>query len=139
MDLSRRLEDYPLVILDLETTGLNAVLGDAICEIGALKVKDRKVIDKFHSLVNPQRSMPPEAYQVHKISEADLKQAPSFEQVAAELVNFLNGCVLCAYNVEFDLGFIDQSLKKINQKPLAVAAVDILIMARDVLTLPRYN
>jgi len=139
MDLSRPIENYPLAILDLETTGLDAVMGDAICEIGILKVKDRKIIDKFHSLVNPQRSMPQEAYEVHKISAADLEKAPLFENIAVKLIDFLSGCVLCAYNVEFDLSFIDQSLKKINHKPLDLASVDILAMARDILTLPRYN
>ncbi len=139
MDLTKPFEDYQLVFLDLETTGLDVIIGDAICEIGIFKVKDRKVIDKFHSLINPKRPVPKEAYQVHKISDQDLKDAPSFEQVADKLLDFLDGCVLCAYNVEFDLGFIDQSLTKMNYQPLNLPAVDILAMARDALTLPRYN
>ena len=62
-----------------------------------------------------------------------------FENIAVRLIDFLNGCVLCAYNVEFDLGFLDQSLKKIGYQPLDIACVDILAIARDALTLPRYN
>ena len=139
MDLTKPLEDYQLAFLDLETTGLDAVMGDAICEIGIFKVKQRKVTDKFHSLVNPKKSMPPGAYQVHKISDQELKYAPAFEKVADKLLNFLSGCVLCAYNVGFDLAFVDQSLKQMNCPPLNLPAIDILAMARDALDLPRYN
>jgi len=139
MDLTKPLEDYQLAFLDLETTGLDAVMGDAICEVGVFKVKQRKIADKFHSLINPRKSMPPGAYQVHKISDQDLKYAPTFEKVADKLVNFLSDCVLCAYNVGFDLAFIDQSLKQMNRSPLNLPAVDILAMARDALDLPRYN
>lgn len=138
-DFSLPLEDYQLAFLDLETTGLDAVMGDAICEIGVYKIKGRRILDKFHSLVNPGKPVPEEAYRVHKISDQDLQYAPKFEKIAGKLVDFLDGCVLCAYNVGFDLGFIDYSLRKISYKPLAIPTVDILAMARDALNLPRYN
>jgi DNA polymerase III epsilon subunit family exonuclease len=139
MDLDQNIEDYDLVFLDLETTGLDVVTGDAICEIGAFKIKARQVVDKFHSLVNPQRPMPQEAYRVHKIPDQELKTAPKFEEIVDKLLVFLKGSVFCAYNVEFDLGFIDYSLKKIDYSTLEAPALDILVMARDALTLPRYN
>lgn len=139
MDLTKPLEDYQLAFLDLETTGLDVVMGDAICEIGVVKVKQRKVTDKFHSLINPKVNMPPAAYQIHKISDQELKNAPLFESIADKLQIFLKDCVLCAYNVGFDLGFIDQSLKKMNYPALNLPAIDILAMAREALDLPRYN
>lgn len=139
MDLERNIEDSDLVILDLETTGLDVVTGDFICEVGALKVRGRKIIDKFHSLVNPKRSMPDQAYNVHKISEEELKDAPYFEEIADKLISFLDGCAVCAYNIKFDMGFINYQLKKLNRLPLEIPAVDILAMSRDVLKLPRYN
>ncbi|MCF7908362.1 MAG: ribonuclease H-like domain-containing protein [Candidatus Omnitrophica bacterium] len=139
IDLSKPLEDYQLTFLDLETTGLDVVMGDAICEIGAFKVKNRKIVDKFHSLVNPKMAVPQAAYQIHKISDQDLKYAPPFEKLADKLLDFLKGTVLCAYNVEFDAKFIDYSLKRIGREPLNLPTVDILAMARDGLDLPRYN
>ena len=139
MDLTRNVEDFNLVILDLETTGLDVLTGDSICEIGAFKVKGRKIIDKFHSLVNPNRSMPAQAYDVHKISEEELKDAPYFEDIADEVVSFLGESIICAYNIKFDIGFINNHLKKSNRPSLELPAIDIFSMARDALKIPRYN
>ncbi|MFA7677179.1 MAG: 3'-5' exonuclease [Candidatus Omnitrophota bacterium] len=139
MDLNENIEDFDLVFLDLETTGLDVVMGDAICEVGAVKMKNRQSIQTFHSLVNPGKLMPKEAYQVHKISDEELKGAPSFKEVADSLIEFLKGCVVCAYNVSFDVGFINHYLKKNDYQALDIPAVDILLMARGLLELPRYN
>jgi len=139
MDLTKNIEDFNLVILDLETTGLDAVTGDAICEVGAFKVKTRKVIDQFHSLVNPNRSMPLQAYNIHKISQEELKDAPYFEDIADKFISFLDKSIICAYNIKFDVGFINNHLKKFNRPSLELPGVDILSMARDALKLPRYN
>lgn len=139
MDLDKNIEDYNLIILDLETTGLDVVTGDSICEIGAVKVKERKIIDKFHSLINPGRSVSQEAYRIHKISNEELRDAPYFREVSDKLIYFLKDSVICAYNVKFDMGFIDHSLKREDYPPLDFPAVDILSMARDILKLPRYN
>ena len=67
MDLNKNIEDFDLVFLDVETTGLDVVVGDAICEIGACKVRARETIDTFETLVNPKKSVPPEAYLIHMI------------------------------------------------------------------------
>ncbi|MBP7087817.1 MAG: 3'-5' exoribonuclease [Candidatus Omnitrophica bacterium] len=139
MDLFKDIEEYDLVFIDLETTGLDVITGDAICEIGAFKIKNRKVIGKFHSLVNPGKPVPKEAYQVHKISDEDLKNAPYFKDIATKLIAFLADSVLCAYNISFDLGFINYQLKKIEYSPLDLPAIDILAMARDILKLTRYD
>ena len=139
MDLDRDIEQYDLAFLDLETTGLNVVMGDSICEIGAYKVRNRKIIDKFHSLVNPKRKIPLEAQRVHKISDADVQYAPFFEKLADKLISFLKDSVVCAYNVSFDMGFIDHQLKSIECPALNTPAIDILTMARDTLKLSRYN
>ncbi|MFH1519795.1 MAG: 3'-5' exonuclease [Candidatus Omnitrophota bacterium] len=139
MDLTKNIEDFDLVFLDLETTGLDVVTGDSLCEVGALKVRERKVINKFHSLVNPRKKMPAQAYEVHKISDEELKDAPCFEEIADRLIRFLNGCVICAYNVGFDMGFINHQLRRMGRSYLEGPAIDVLSMARDGLKLPRYN
>ena len=139
MDFKKNIEDFDLVFLDLETTGLDVVMGDAICEIGALKVNQRKIIDKFHSLINPRKSIPNEAYQIHKISDQDLKNAPYFEDVATKFKEFLGQSVICAYNVGFDMGFIEKHLDKMDTATLDLPSIDIFSMARNMLNLHRYN
>lgn len=139
MDLSKNIEDYDLVFLDLETTGLDVVMGDAICEIGAFKVRNRRIIDKFHTLVNPERNIPQEAYQVHKISDSDVKFAPPFRKIAPKIASFVADSVVCAYNVSFDMGFIEHQLKASGCQTLSAPAIDILAMARDALRLARYT
>jgi DNA polymerase III epsilon subunit family exonuclease len=139
MDLTKNIEDCTLVFLDLETTGLDFVTGDSICEIGAYKIKAGKIADKFHSLVNPERAIPKEAFRVHKISDEQVKYAPVFEKIAAKLISFTSGSVVCAYNVGFDMGFIDHYLKNMGEGPLPLPAIDVLAMARDALRLNRYN
>jgi DNA polymerase III epsilon subunit family exonuclease len=139
MDLKKNIEDFSLVFFDLETTGLDFIAGDSICEVGALKIKGRETVDKFHSLVNPKKNMPAEAFRIHKISDEDLVGAPFFEDIADKFVDFLKDSIILAYNINFDLGFINYGLKQMNKQPLEAPAIDILCMARKTLRLPRYN
>lgn len=133
------IDNVNLVFFDLETTGLNALCGDAICEIGALKVRQRNVIAAFYSLINPKRPIPHEAYNVHKISDADVQNAPYFEGIADKFFSFLDDSVICAYNIPFDRGFINHELTKNKYPPLALPMIDILVMARKILQVPRYS
>jgi len=139
MDLDNNIKDFSLVFLDLETTGLDVVTGDSICEIAAFKTQKGIIVDKFYTLVNPGRSIPEQAYNIHKISNEQVKDAPIFEAVAGDLVEFLKGCIVCAYNVNFDIGFIAHHLEKINKPFPEIVAIDILAMARDAVKSPRYN
>lgn len=139
MDLKENIEKFNLVFFDLETTGLDVVKGDAICEIGALKIKEREVIDKFHTLINPEISVPEEAFRIHQISDADLQGAPHFEDVAGNFLNFLDDSIIFAYNIEFDLSFINYGFKQLNKRPVENPAIDVLCMARKTLRLSRYN
>lgn len=139
MDLKRNIEEFDLIFLDLETTGLDVVAGDAICEIGAYKVRQGKEVDKFQSLINPNRKIPREAYLIHRISDEQVTGAPYFSDVADKLTAFLEGSVIFAYNVKFDMGFFVYELKKINYPEITLPAIDILTMARENLKLPKYN
>jgi DNA polymerase-3 subunit alpha (Gram-positive type) len=114
-------------------------MGDSICEIGAFRIRERQVVDKFHSLINPKKSIPHEAYLIHKISDNDVKDAPYLEGVAEKFLSFIKDSVVCAYNVEFDLGFLNYEFKKINMPTIELPALDVLRMARKTLRLSRYN
>lgn len=139
MDLKRNIEEFDLVFLDLETTGLNVVAGDAICEIGVYKIRQGKEVDKFQSLINPNQPIPQEAYLIHRISNEQLIGAPYFSDVADKLTAFLEDSVILAYNVKFDMEFLAYELKKINYPEITLPAIDILAMARENLKLPKYN
>lgn len=134
------LDTLALVFLDVETTGLEPQKGDAVCEIGAAKFKGDKLIGKFHTLINPGRSIPPNTSSIHNIYDEDVKDAPCFNVIADKLLLFLENSILLGYNVGFDLEFLNSELKKINCPGIEMPALDILAMSRRTFSdLPRYN
>ena len=122
------------VIFDVETTGLSPVDGDRIIEIAAVKVKEGKVVDKFYSLVNPQRSIPSQATQVNNITEDMVVSAPLAADILPQMINFIGGACVAGHNVRFDLNFLCYELaiigRRLNDQ---TPAVDTLKMARDLL------
>jgi DNA polymerase III epsilon subunit len=126
------LESALFVILDVETTGLNHDKGDRVCEIGAIKVRAGKEIDRFHSLVQPGIPMPEEAAKIHKISEEMLKDAPSFTSIARPLREFLAGSEMIAQNARFDLGFVNSEFVRSGHGRLTIPVVDTVTLARRV-------
>lgn len=95
------------VALDLETTGLDAQR-DTIIEIGAVRFQGDRILDRFVSLVNPQRPIPVRIQQITGITEGDVATAPVLDQILPELLAFVNLDVhgLIAHNVAFDMGFL---------------------------------
>lgn len=139
LDCQKNIEDFDFVVVDVETTGLSAIGGDSICEIAGYKVRNRQIIDTFYSLVNPRQHIPYQVYKIHNISDESVKDAPCFKDIALKLVDFLKGSILCSYNIEFDLGFINSELSRINQPFLVIPTLDILRMARKTISASRYN
>ncbi|MFY0672985.1 MAG: 3'-5' exoribonuclease [Bacteroidia bacterium] len=92
-------------IVDIETTGGNSKKHQII-EIGACLHNGEEVIDRFHSHVNPGRSIPPFITRLTGITDDMVESAPTFEEVAEELYNFLDGHIFVAHNVSFDYHFI---------------------------------
>jgi len=139
ISLPQKIFDATLVFVDVETTGLFAKSGDSVCEIGAVKTRRGKILCEFQTLVNPQMLVPKAAYAVHQISDEELKSAPLFKEVAAELLAFLETAVICAYNAKFDVGFLNSELLRIKHPPLKNPVIDVLLMARDKVQSDRYN
>ena len=99
------------VVLDTETTGLNAKLGDRIIEIGCIEILSRRVADRhFHAYLNPERDVDLGATRVHGLTLEDLRQKPKFADVAKELLDFVSGAEVLIHNAEFDLEFLDLEL-----------------------------
>jgi DNA polymerase-3 subunit epsilon len=101
------------VVLDTETTGLNAKLGDRIVEIGCVEVLSRRIGERqFHTYLNPEREIEEGASRVHGLKLEDLKSKPKFAEVAKEFLEFIQGAELIIHNADFDVEFLDSELKK---------------------------
>ena len=105
------------IILDTETTGLEVLQGHRIIEIGAVLVNDRKKSkEHFHTYLNPSRLIDEEASKVHGIINEDLLNKPSFDEIAEEFLEFVDGSTLVIHNAAFDVGFLNNELKLASSK-----------------------
>jgi DNA polymerase-3 subunit epsilon len=96
------------LILDTETTGLNARSGDRVIEIGIVELVNRRLTGKnLHFYVNPERDSDPGALAVHGLTTEFLRDKPKFAEIANELRDFVAGGDLIIHNAPFDLGFLD--------------------------------
>jgi DNA polymerase III epsilon subunit family exonuclease len=126
------IKNTEFVVFDVETTGLSAQDGDRIVEIAALKVRGGQVVDKFYSLVNPKRLIPPQATRVNNITDDMVSQAPTADLILPQMVAFIGGACVAGHNVKFDLNFLCYELacagRKLND---ATPAIDTLKMSRE--------
>lgn len=124
-----------LIVLDTETTGLNARLGDRVIEIGCVEVLSRRVTERtFHRYVNPEREIEEGAARVHGIDREYLADKPKFAAVAAEFLDYVRDAELVIHNAEFDVEFLDRELELAGFGKLAQYVsnvVDSLALARD--------
>ena len=120
------------VVLDTETTGLDPETGDRIVEIGAVEIRNHAVTGRvYHQYINPERDMPPEAEQIHGLSENFLSGYPAFHIIATEFLDFIEDSPLVIHNAAFDLRFLDSELTRAGLSPIgADRAIDTLLLAR---------
>ncbi len=100
----------PLTIFDVETTGLDPQKGHRIIEIAGVRIEDGKLDETktFVSLVNPERPIPWEAKQIHRIADEEVAGAPTIDQVLPQFLEFASGSILFAHNAQFDMGFLER-------------------------------
>ncbi len=103
------------VVVDVETTGGRGD-GHRVTEIGAVKVRDGRVIDRFNTLLNPQRPIPASISRLTGITPGMVADAPYFIDVADDFEEFLSGAIFVAHNVEFDYGFITSEFRRIGRR-----------------------
>ena len=103
------------VVVDIETTGGWAP-SDRITEIGAVKVRNHEVIDRWHSMINPQRSIPPSITRLTGITNEMVRDAPVFAEIADRLMEFMADGIFVAHNVNFDYGFISQEYMRLDRR-----------------------
>jgi DNA polymerase-3 subunit alpha (Gram-positive type) len=138
--MDKKLEEVEFTIFDTETTGLNPESGDRIVEIAAVRIKGDLRLADFTTLVNPERPICEEAFQVNRITADLLVNAPKIEEILPKFLDFIAGTCLCSFNAAFDLGFLNNELKLSGMNlPEDIVVVDILTMARRLLPgLERY-
>ncbi|MGB0899625.1 MAG: DNA polymerase III subunit epsilon [Psychrobium sp.] len=129
------------VVLDTETTGMNQAggpiyLNHKIIEIGCVEVINRRLTGRhYHVYIKPDRLVDPEAFEVHGISDAFLRDKPTFAQVADEFIDFISGAELVIHNAPFDVGFMDYEFDLLNRGIAQTAQMsgilDTLVMAKE--------
>ena len=102
-----------MIILDVETTGFSP-RRDKIIEVAVLKLKGRKIEDQFSTLINPFKPISTSISRLTGLTQADLKAAPSFQEIETELFRFMRGHRIYGYNVAFDKRFLVRSSKRFN-------------------------
>ena len=120
------------IILDTETTGFEPLEGHRIIEIAAIEIVNLLPTGEvFHTLLDPERDVPPEASRIHGFTRADLEGKPRFPDVAAKMLAFLGGSPIIAHNAPFDFKHLDAELARAKRPPLGLARmVDTLALAR---------
>lgn len=123
------------VILDTETTGLEAAAGHRIIELGCVELINRRPTrNTFHKYINPEREVDRGALEVHGIENEFLATQPKFAEVAAEFVEFIKGAELVIHNADFDVDFINHELRRLPGMPRDVREIctvlDTLVLAR---------
>ena len=129
-DLHQPLRKAAFAVFDVETTGLSPAYGHRVCEVGCLLIQGGEELGRFESLVDPQRPISPGAFRVNRITPEMLDGAPTFDAIAASLLQVMDGAVLVAHNAPFDLGFLAAELD-IARLPLPqTPVVDTLALVR---------
>jgi len=123
------------IVLDTETTGLNAKLGDRVIEIACVEMINRRLTGKhFHCYVNPEREIDEGALKVHGITLEFLADKPKFQDVAKSFVEYLDGAELIIHNAAFDLDFLNEELARLQLPDMgrhSSGVIDTLRMARE--------
>ncbi|PHJ38927.1 hypothetical protein P378_06350 [Desulforamulus profundi] len=123
------LTDLEYVVLDFETTGFSPQT-DEIIEIGAVKYRNGEEVDRYGTLVKPEKEIPFEVTKLTGITSEMLREAPAGPQALAALRDFIGDTVLVAHNAAFDLGFLKVGFRKHLQQEVQNRVIDTLGVAR---------
>lgn len=130
--------DDTFVVFDIETTGFSAA-EDRIIEIGAVKITDGAIVDRFSTFVNPEVPIPFEIQQLTHITDDMVLEAPKIEEALPAFLDFVGESALVAHNAGFDVGFIEQNCVRLGRSR-TFTSVDTVGLARVLLpTLSKYK
>ena len=124
------LKENTYVVFDFETTGFNAGGGDSIIEIGAVKLKDGEIIDRFDRLINPGVKLQPHIVKLTNITDAMLEDCPTEEEAIKEFIDWYGTCPMVAHNAKFDASFLEMCYQKYNLGEYKNVLFDTLQLSR---------
>ncbi|MHC1772985.1 MAG: exonuclease domain-containing protein [Flexilinea sp.] len=127
----KSLMDLPnsYVVVDVETTGLNPNL-DKLIELGAIRVKDGEIVDRYQQLINPGISIPKRITEINGITDSMVRDAPKIDSVINLYSEFIGNGVLVGHNVHFDVNFLYEAYVNCLNCPLTNDFIDTLRFAR---------
>ena len=122
--------DQMFVVFDFETTGFNAGGVDSIIEIGAVKIKDGMIVEKYDELINPGRPLPQKIIEVTNITDAMLEGKDNEENAVRRFIEWFGDCPMVAHNAKFDVSFLEMAYKKYNLGTFKNPVIDTLELSR---------
>jgi len=124
------LLDNTYVVFDFETTGFNAGGGDTIIEIGAVKLKNGEIIDKYDELINPGRLLPPRITEVTSITNEMLEGKDNEENAVKRFIEWVGDLPMVAHNAKFDVSFLEMAYSKYHLGEFKNTVIDTLELSR---------
>lgn len=124
------LEEGEYVVFDIETTGFSP-FRDKIIEIAGIKIKNKKIVDHFHCLVNPEILITKNIEKLTNITNDQLKQAANISDILPQFLKFIANHCLVAHNASFDMGFLIENIKKLNIDLPIFPVIDTLTLAQN--------
>lgn len=122
-------EDREFVIFDVETTGLSSVY-DTIIEIGAVKMKNGEVLERFDKFINPHHPLSEQTINLTSITDEMVSAADDEAVVIKQFQDFYGDRPLCGHNVQFDVGFVNAALRRAGLSEITQPVVDTLEVSR---------
>lgn len=119
------------IVVDTETTGLSPSAGHRVVEIGCLELVNHMPTGAvFHEYLNPERDVPAEVVEIHGLTGEFLSTKPLFSAVADKFLEFVGEAQLVIHNADFDMGFLNAELGRIDRSPLENSVIDTVALAR---------
>ena len=122
--------DQTFVVFDFETTGFNAGGVDSIIEIGAVKIKDGEIIERYDELINPNRPLPEKIIELTNITDEMLVGKDNEETAVKRFIEWFGDCPMVAHNAKFDVSFLEMAYKKYNLGTFTNPVIDTLELSR---------
>ncbi len=129
----KKIDETTFVVFDLETTGLSPK-NNEIIEIGAVKIKNNEIIDRYQSFVKPDNKIPSKITDLTGINDNMVADAEKIDKVLDDFVNFIGDSVLVAHNADFDYSFLQSAFLKTNRPEAEYPVLDTLALSRALLS-----
>lgn len=135
----KKLSEDTYIVFDLETTGLRANEGDSIIEIGAVKLQNGVIIDRFDELIDPGKNLNPKIVAITNITDNMLKGKPLEKEMVIKFMEWCGNLPLVAHNARFDLSFLERAYLKYNLGQIKNTVIDTLGLSRYLESHERYH